>query len=50
MLTANPLFVFPGEENLIEQVMRDLRRGMQLTFQTLKDDLPGLYLQKGVLL
>jgi hypothetical protein len=48
MLIANPLFVFPGEKNLIRQVMKDLRRGTQLTFQILKNELPGLYWQAKV--
>jgi hypothetical protein len=48
MLISNPLFVFPGEENLIKHVMKDLRRGTQLTFSILKNQLPGLYWQAKV--
>lgn len=48
MLIVNPLFVFPGENNLIRHVMRDFRRGTQLSFQILKNELPGLYWQAKV--
>ncbi len=48
MLTANPFFVFPGHPNLRRDILRDLSRAVQLTFATIKRELPGLYWQAKV--
>ena len=45
MLMANKDFIFPGEPNLRRNYLRDLARGTELTFNTIKTQMPGLYWQ-----
>jgi len=48
MLITNPHFIFPKEKNILADIINDLKRGMELTYTIVKDQLPGLYWQAKV--
>lgn len=45
MLMTKPDFIFPGAPNLRRDYLRDLARGTELTFNTVKTQMPSLYWQ-----
>jgi predicted nucleic acid-binding protein len=45
MLMSNRDFIFPGEPNFRRDYINDLARGTELTFKTVKTQMPGLYWQ-----